>query len=173
MDGFYINVAGKNEGPFTSAQLRERQIFRQTPVWHDGWPQWLYAEKVPDLADLICALPEASPPTDTRIPPPLPLPVVPGATVKNAVVASEAKTSNKSSLTVIEIIAWAVTALAGIVLGWICGACLSLLATSFLEGDPAYGSWFLASFGAFGVVLAAVTACVAIPFGTPIAPGLQ
>jgi hypothetical protein len=72
MDGFYINVAGKNQGPFTPSQLREQQIAGRTPVWREGWPQWLYAEQVPDLANLISAPPESYPPASPPTPPPLP-----------------------------------------------------------------------------------------------------
>lgn len=52
MTRFYIHTNSKAEGPFTIEDLKEKEITKYTPIWHEGLSDWMPAEHVPQLKSL-------------------------------------------------------------------------------------------------------------------------
>jgi len=83
MKKFYITLNGKQEGPFTLVELKEKQTTRETLVWCEGMSQWSIAKDVEELRELFPAVPPpfpslpppppaASKPVKANVPPPSP-----------------------------------------------------------------------------------------------------
>ncbi|MDE7376935.1 MAG: DUF4339 domain-containing protein, partial [Muribaculaceae bacterium] len=49
----WIHINDCQEGPFAIDDLPVDRIAPDTPVWHDGLPDWVYAKDVPALAHLF------------------------------------------------------------------------------------------------------------------------
>lgn len=50
---FYINNGKEKEGPYPAEYLSERKITKDTLVWAEGYPDWLPAGDIPELALLL------------------------------------------------------------------------------------------------------------------------
>ena len=46
---YYIIENGQQVGPLSLVQLKLRNITPDTPVWHEGMPQWGYVKDLPEL----------------------------------------------------------------------------------------------------------------------------
>lgn len=57
---YYIIRDNRRQGPFSTEQLKEAELTRDTKVWHEGMAGWADAADVPELAEL--ALPPSPPP---------------------------------------------------------------------------------------------------------------
>lgn len=57
----WIHINDKQEGPFAIEEIEVGRIAPDTPVWHEGLPDWTYAKDVPALAHLfVVETPEQS-----------------------------------------------------------------------------------------------------------------
>jgi hypothetical protein len=65
---FYMLMGGQRKGPFTIEQLAAEGLERDTLVWHTGQGDWVRADQVPALGELMLT-----------IPPPVPRPPGPAA----------------------------------------------------------------------------------------------
>ncbi len=54
---FYIAVNGQETGPFTIDQLKEQGVRRDALVWTDGLKQWVKAEDMPILQNILRSVP--------------------------------------------------------------------------------------------------------------------
>jgi uncharacterized RDD family membrane protein YckC len=54
---FFIIENGKSEGPFTIEQLKQKKIKSDTMVWSKGFANWVAAENVKQLKNLIVHMP--------------------------------------------------------------------------------------------------------------------
>lgn len=71
MQKFYIHKDDKQQGPFTTDELKDQKISRDTMVWFEGADIWKKAIEVDDLKEIFKSIP---PPLQTNspvIPPPL------------------------------------------------------------------------------------------------------
>ncbi|MBO0868849.1 MAG: DUF4339 domain-containing protein, partial [Micromonosporaceae bacterium] len=63
---WYVGVAGQKRGPFDLAGLAEQAgggtLTGSTLVWKTGMAQWLPAEQVPELAEVLASVPPPLPP---------------------------------------------------------------------------------------------------------------
>lgn len=50
---YWVIFNNKQEGPFTLEELRHYPLTMNTPVWHQGLPQWVQAQEVAELRSLI------------------------------------------------------------------------------------------------------------------------
>lgn len=50
---YWVIFNNKQEGPFTMEELRQYPLTLQTPVWHQGLPQWVPAQEIDELRFLI------------------------------------------------------------------------------------------------------------------------
>ncbi len=64
---YYTDSKGNHVGPFDKDALKKMGITRATLVWREGWPTWIAAEKVPELADIFIEMPPV-PPTPPAAP---------------------------------------------------------------------------------------------------------
>lgn len=62
MKKYFLNDGAAQHGPFDLAELRTKSISRTTPIWHEGLPNWIPAENIPELNSLFTA---AAPPPFT------------------------------------------------------------------------------------------------------------
>ncbi len=53
MKSYYIHNGISREGPFTMAQLKQKKITRNTPLWHAGLSNWVLAGNVHELATIF------------------------------------------------------------------------------------------------------------------------
>jgi membrane protease subunit (stomatin/prohibitin family) len=64
--GFYLGIGGKREGPFDmdtlAAKVRDGALTRDTLVWRQGMADWTAAAKVPELGQVLAAVPPPLPP---------------------------------------------------------------------------------------------------------------
>jgi len=71
MQKFYIHKDDKQQGPFSTDELKDQKISRDTMVWFEGADNWKKAIEVDDLKEICKSIP---PPLQTNspvIPPPL------------------------------------------------------------------------------------------------------
>jgi len=71
MQKFYIHKDDKQQGPFSTDELKDQKISRDTMVWFEGADNWKKAIEVDDLKEIFKSIP---PPLQTNspvIPPPL------------------------------------------------------------------------------------------------------
>ncbi len=65
--GFFIGIGGKREGPFDldalATKAREGVLTRDTLVWRQGLANWTGAATVPELQQILAALPPPLPPS--------------------------------------------------------------------------------------------------------------
>lgn len=69
-NNYYIVRNGIQEGPFTTEELRTKQITPETMVWTEGMTDWQPARQIPELSELLATIPptfEGSS-TDTQAP---------------------------------------------------------------------------------------------------------
>jgi hypothetical protein len=64
---FYLVIDGQRKGPFALEELPERGLEHDTLVWHTGLSEWLRADKIPALREVLLTIPPPLPET----PPPL------------------------------------------------------------------------------------------------------
>lgn len=50
---YWIVINNKQAGPFELEQLRGLPVLPNTPVWHEGLPQWIPAAQVPEIVALF------------------------------------------------------------------------------------------------------------------------
>ena len=86
MKQLYIHKDNLQQGPFTIEEIKEKNISRETLVWHEGAENWLPANQVEELKVLFKSIP---PPIGTSNFPPPPL-----INVENNVSASKPNTTN-------------------------------------------------------------------------------
>jgi hypothetical protein len=65
---FYLVIDGRRQGPFAREELPEQGLEHDTLVWHTGMSEWLRADKVPALREVLLTIPPPLP----ELPPPLP-----------------------------------------------------------------------------------------------------
>jgi hypothetical protein len=65
---FYMALDGQRKGPFTMEELPEHGLEHDTLVWHTGLSEWLRADKVPALREVLLTIPPPLP----EMPPPVP-----------------------------------------------------------------------------------------------------
>jgi hypothetical protein len=62
---YYVHLNGAQSGPFDYATVRNYvgnlQVLRSTLVWRDGLPQWIAADRVPELAAMFGSAPPPMP----------------------------------------------------------------------------------------------------------------
>lgn len=74
MKKFYLFNRGKQEGPYSIAELQDKGLKLSTLVWHKGIPGWQYAGVIPELQALFFSTNEQGtlvlepPPKNTPIP---------------------------------------------------------------------------------------------------------
>lgn len=73
---YFIVNNGKQEGPFTIYELKDRQITSDTLVWAEGMKEWTPAWEVKELRDLLYGT-RAATTSDGTTPPPPPEQAVP------------------------------------------------------------------------------------------------
>jgi hypothetical protein len=75
---FYVLMGGQRKGPFTIEQLAAEGLERDTLVWHTGQADWVRADQVPALGELMLTIPPPVPRPPGPVPPPAapPSPVV-------------------------------------------------------------------------------------------------
>lgn len=56
---YWVIFNNKQEGPYTLEQLQQYPLTMQTPVWHQGLPQWVTADRVPELRFMIQQMEQA------------------------------------------------------------------------------------------------------------------
>ncbi len=76
---FYILSDGQRKGPFTLEQLAAEGLERDTLIWTRGQPDWVRADQVPGLAELMLTIPPPVPRAPVALTPPAPTPVQPPA----------------------------------------------------------------------------------------------
>jgi membrane protease subunit (stomatin/prohibitin family) len=59
---WFVGVGGERQGPFGLTELASR-LTPTTLVWRAGMPQWVPAQQVPELAQLLASIPPPLPPT--------------------------------------------------------------------------------------------------------------
>jgi membrane protease subunit (stomatin/prohibitin family) len=63
---WYAGIAGQQQGPFDraglAAQVRGGAITPTTLVWKQGLPQWVPAQQVPEVAEILGSVPPPLPP---------------------------------------------------------------------------------------------------------------
>jgi hypothetical protein len=72
MQKFYIHKDDQQQGPFTTEELKDLEITRDTMVWFEGADNWKKAIEVDDLQEIFKSVP---PPLQTN-PPLMPPPLV-------------------------------------------------------------------------------------------------
>ena len=50
---YWIIITEQQQGPYTLEELATKAIVRETPVWHDGMPDWMPAGDLPELASML------------------------------------------------------------------------------------------------------------------------
>lgn len=50
---YWIIINEQQQGPYTLEELATKAIVRETPVWHDGMPDWMPAGDLPELASML------------------------------------------------------------------------------------------------------------------------
>jgi len=65
---YFIALDGQRRGPFALEQLRDQPIDPATPVWHPGLEDWVRAEEVAELKQLLADLPPPLPPAPPMAP---------------------------------------------------------------------------------------------------------
>jgi hypothetical protein len=67
---FYMVIDGQRRGPFAPDELPAHGLEHDTLVWHTGLSEWVRADTVPALRDVLLTVPPPLP----ELPPPLPRP---------------------------------------------------------------------------------------------------
>lgn len=63
MKSYYIvSAQGKQIGPIPFNQLKNYGITHKTLVWCEGMPNWMEAERLPELYEIIANIPAQAPP---------------------------------------------------------------------------------------------------------------
>ena len=57
MSKFYIHIAGQQQGPFTTDELKDLKIARETMVWFEGEEDWKKAIEIEELQEIIKSIP--------------------------------------------------------------------------------------------------------------------
>src|SRR5262245_27769371 len=65
---FYMVIDGQRRGPFALEELPEHGLEHDTLAWHTGMSEWLRADQVPALREVLLTIPPPLP----ESPPPLP-----------------------------------------------------------------------------------------------------
>ncbi|NHM01474.1 DUF4339 domain-containing protein [Flavobacterium difficile] len=68
MNKYYLQNGSESIGPFTIEELKAKGITKNTPVWCEGFPDWVEASSVTELASILNATP---PPIKKTAPPPI------------------------------------------------------------------------------------------------------
>jgi hypothetical protein len=68
MKKYFLNDGKTQQGPFDIAELKTKNITPQTPIWHEGLPNWTVAGNVEELKDLFKIV--TPPPFIQQSPPP-------------------------------------------------------------------------------------------------------
>ncbi|MDE6410200.1 MAG: GYF domain-containing protein [Muribaculaceae bacterium] len=68
---YYIIVNGSQLGPYSKEELSLQGITAETLVWHEGLPEWVKANAVPELYDLIAETNFGSAPKEYTSQPPV------------------------------------------------------------------------------------------------------
>lgn len=56
---YYFIIDRTKQGPFSLEELQQKDINRDTMVWIDGYPDWMPAGDIPELAPLLSSRPPA------------------------------------------------------------------------------------------------------------------
>ena len=60
---YYIVLEGKQAGPFSETEvvrlINDKNISKETYVWHPGLPAWKTAENIPEILRLVALSPPA------------------------------------------------------------------------------------------------------------------
>jgi hypothetical protein len=67
MDSYYIVVSTQRLGPLSLTELAHALIDGQTPIWRPGLPQWVRANELPELRELLTTLPPPVPRTSAKL----------------------------------------------------------------------------------------------------------
>jgi len=70
MKHYYAYIKGKQIGPFDITELKQQGVTPKTLIWHSELPDWIPANKDPELAEYFSD-PSGPPPIDEQIPPPI------------------------------------------------------------------------------------------------------
>ncbi len=57
MSKFYIHIDGQQQGPFTTDELKDLKIARETMVWFEGEEDWKKAIEIEELQEIIKSIP--------------------------------------------------------------------------------------------------------------------
>lgn len=68
MNKYYLQNGSESIGPFTIEELKAKGISKNTPVWCEGFPDWVEASSVTELGSILNATP---PPIKKTAPPPI------------------------------------------------------------------------------------------------------
>ncbi len=102
MKKFYIHKDGQQQGPFTTDELKEHQITRDTMTWYEGAGNWEKAEEIEDLKELFVSIPPPLQPNPLIAPPPfVDKAVKTGTQLK---VETQPKKNNKPLIVIISIL---------------------------------------------------------------------
>lgn len=66
---YYILINGLKQGPFSIEELRSKDISRNSMIWRIGQSQWLPANQIPELSNLLNEIPPEPPSCVNSIPP--------------------------------------------------------------------------------------------------------
>lgn len=60
MTPYYYAIGKEQFGPFSLEELKEKNLIRDTLVWHDKRKDWIEAERIEELAILFKAVPSTA-----------------------------------------------------------------------------------------------------------------
>ncbi len=66
---YYILINNTKQGPFSIEELKTKNISRNSMIWRMGQSQWLPANQIPELGDLLNQIPP-EPPSNISLTPP-------------------------------------------------------------------------------------------------------
>ena len=66
---YYILINGSKQGPFSIDELRSKEISRNSMIWKIGQSQWLPANQIPELSNLLNEIPPEPPSCVNSMPP--------------------------------------------------------------------------------------------------------
>lgn len=54
---YYIIINKKQEGPFSKEEIVQKGIDKNSPIWHEGLPDWVKASDIPDFKSYFLSKP--------------------------------------------------------------------------------------------------------------------
>lgn len=100
MQKFYIHKDDQQQGPFSTDELKDLKITRDTMVWFEGADNWKKAIEVDDLKEIFKSVP---PPIQTN-PPVIPPPLVDKKTKEESKPTVDTKPKKKNTTLIIVVV---------------------------------------------------------------------